>query len=82
LQLKNFTLIIAEDLYKTIPYPKNQRNMLRRRTAVYVAPSETVGHDLVFRHYTNKVVVGKYPETKMAGTAETKRQKSEKKPGR
>jgi hypothetical protein len=43
--------------------------MLRRRTAVYVAPSETVGHDLVFRHYTNKVVVGKYPETKMTETA-------------
>lgn len=34
--------------------------MLRRRTAVYVALSENVGHDLVFRHYTNKVVVGKY----------------------
>jgi len=36
-----------------------------RRTAVHVALRETVGHDLIFRHYTNKVVVGKYVETKM-----------------
>jgi hypothetical protein len=45
--------------------------MLNRRSAVYVALSETVGHDLVFRHYTNKVVVGKYPEvkTKVSGKA-------------
>lgn len=38
--------------------------MLNRRSAVYVALSESVGHDLVFRHYTNKVVVGKYPKMK------------------
>lgn len=44
--------------------------MLRRRTAVYVVPSATVGHDLIFRHYTNKVVVGKYPETKMSRAVE------------
>jgi hypothetical protein len=36
-----------------------------RRSVVYVATSETVGHDLVFRHYTNKVVVGKYSEAKI-----------------
>lgn len=35
--------------------------MLTRRTAVFVVPSETVGHDLTFTHYTSKVVVGKYP---------------------
>lgn len=35
--------------------------MLKRRTAVFVVPCETVGHDLIFRHYTNNVVVGKYP---------------------
>jgi hypothetical protein len=39
--------------------------MLKRRTAVFVVPCETVGHDLKFRHYTNKVVVGKYPKLKM-----------------
>ena len=39
--------------------------MLKRKSAVHVVPNETVGHDLVFRHYTNKVVVGKYPELKM-----------------
>lgn len=40
--------------------------MQKRRTAVFVVPSETVGHDLIFRHYTNKVVVGKYPNLKTA----------------
>jgi hypothetical protein len=31
-----------------------------RRSAVFVIPSHIVGHELVFRHYTNKVVVGKH----------------------
>ena len=31
-----------------------------RRSCVFVAHSNTVGHDLVFRHYTAKVVVGNY----------------------
>lgn len=50
--------------------------MLRRRTAVYIVPSEIVGHDLIFRHYTNKVVVGKYPETKMSKALEQLRNSS------
>ena len=44
-----------------------------RRSAVYVALSENVGHDLVFRHYTNKVVVGKYPDMKTKSPDKTKR---------
>lgn len=54
--------------------------MLRRRPAVYVALSETVGHDLVFRHYTNKVVVGKYPKMKVKSPQQSmsiKRKKNE-----
>jgi hypothetical protein len=31
-----------------------------RRSAVFVIPNHIVGHELVFKHYTNKVVVGKY----------------------
>ena len=31
-----------------------------RKNCVFVAHSDTVGHELVFRHYTNKVVVGNY----------------------
>jgi hypothetical protein len=51
-----------------------------RRTAVFVALSCNVGHDLVFRHYTNKVVVGKYPDTKTTKSSkqEKKRNKIEK----
>jgi hypothetical protein len=33
---------------------------IRRRNCVFVALSNTVGHELIFRHYTNKVVVGSY----------------------
>lgn len=51
--------------------------MTPRKTAVYVALSETVGHDLVFRHYTNKVVVGKYPEVKMGKNANQQANKKE-----
>ena len=50
-----------------------------RRTAVYIALRETVGHDLIFRHYTNKVVVGKYAETKMKSFPEQNGSKMEKK---
>jgi hypothetical protein len=34
--------------------------MKTRRSAVFVIPNYIVGHELVFRHYTNKVVVGDY----------------------
>jgi len=34
--------------------------MTPRRNCVSVVLSNTVGHELVFRHYTNKVVVGKH----------------------
>ena len=33
-----------------------------RRNSVYVALHGTLGRDIVFRHYTNKVVVGNCPE--------------------
>lgn len=42
----------------------------QRRSAVYVVLHETVGHDLVFKHYTKKVVVGNYTEPKMQRTPE------------
>lgn len=32
-----------------------------RRNAVFTALSDTIGHELVFKHYTNKVVVGRCP---------------------
>jgi len=31
-----------------------------RRSAAFVIPNHIVGHELVFNHYTNKVVVGKH----------------------
>jgi hypothetical protein len=34
--------------------------MKTRRSAVFVIPNSIVGHKLVFRHHTNKVVVGNY----------------------
>ena len=37
---------------------------LTKRNCVFVALSNAVGHELVFRHYTNKVVVGKHPDRK------------------
>jgi len=33
----------------------------QKRSAVFVALSNTVGHELVFERYTDKVVVAKYP---------------------
>jgi hypothetical protein len=49
------------------------------RTSVFVALSSNVGHELIFRHYTNKVVVGKYPDTK---TIQSSEQEKKKKRGR
>lgn len=37
---------------------------MTRRNCVFVALSSAVGHELVFRHYTNKVVVGKCADGK------------------
>ena len=34
--------------------------MKTRRSAVFVVPNSIVGHELVFKHHTNKVVVGNY----------------------
>jgi hypothetical protein len=36
--------------------------MKTRRSAVFVIPNYIVGHELMFRHYTNKVVVGEYTD--------------------
>lgn len=52
--------------------------MLRRRSAVLVVPKEIVGHNLIFRHYTNKVVVGKYMHTKDAAEALKPKKKANK----
>lgn len=49
-----------------------------RRTAVFVALSSNVGHELVFRHYTNKVVVGKYPDTKTMKSPEQENKQNRK----
>ena len=35
-----------------------------KRSAVFIALSNTVGHELVFRHYTSKVVVADHPDPK------------------
>ena len=35
-----------------------------KRSSVFVAPHGTIGTDLVFRHYTSKVVAALHPETK------------------
>lgn len=53
--------------------------MSKRRSAVYVVLNETVGHDLVFRHYTNKVVVGKYSELKTIKSTEQEKTSNRKK---
>jgi hypothetical protein len=60
LQLKYFETILAE-LKQKFSILKNERTMKTgRRSAVFVIPNHIVGHELVFKHYTNKVVVGKY----------------------
>jgi len=35
-----------------------------KRSSVFVAPHGTIGNELVFRHYTSKVVAALHPETK------------------
>ena len=35
-----------------------------KKSSVFVAPQGTIGRELVFRHYTNKVVAALHPETK------------------
>ena len=47
-----------------------------KRNSVFVALQGTIGNELVFRHFTNKVVVAIYPET---GKADNKKPKSSKK---
>ncbi len=37
-----------------------------KRSSVFVAPHGTIGRELVFRHYTSKVVAALHPETKKA----------------
>ena len=49
------------------------------RSSVFVALSCAVGHELVFMHYTNKVVVGKYPDQKPALSPEMVKQKNRRK---
>ena len=34
-----------------------------KRSSVFIALSNTVGHDLVFQHHTAKVIVARHPET-------------------
>jgi hypothetical protein len=53
-----------------------------RRSAVLVVLSGSVGHELVFRHVTSKVVVGQYPQMKTKISGQTKRlQKKQKDSG-
>lgn len=44
-----------------------------RRSAVFVIPNHIVGHELVFKHYTNKVVVGKHTSTNTKNSVTTKK---------
>lgn len=37
-----------------------------KRSSVFVAHHGTIGKDLVFRHYTSKVVAARHPESKKA----------------
>jgi len=46
-----------------------------RRSAVLVVLSNAVGHELVFSHYTNKVVVGKYLINKPSKSQGAKKRK-------
>ena len=39
-----------------------------RRSSVFMTPPSTLGGDLVFKHYTSKVVVATYPETRKVKT--------------
>jgi hypothetical protein len=50
--------------------------MKTRRSAVLVLPNSTVGHELVFRHHTDKVVVGSYGKpSKFSGQSKHKEKK-------
>jgi hypothetical protein len=64
--LRRFTLSIQSYsnyssmiLFENFSVP-NRKLMKTRRSAVFVIPNSIVGHELVFSHYTNKVVVGNY----------------------
>jgi hypothetical protein len=51
--------------------------MKTRRSAVLVLPNSTVGHELVFRHHTDKVVVGSYGKpSKFSGQSKHKGKKT------
>ena len=49
-----------------------------RRNAVFTALSGTIGHELVFKHYTNKVVVAKYPDMSKVKPSELQTQQRNK----
>ena len=42
-----------------------------QRKSVYVALQGTIGKDLVFTHYTDKVVVARYPDKSQVKISET-----------
>jgi hypothetical protein len=44
--------------------PKENNMNQIKRTSVFVAPQGTIGQELVFRHYTSKVVAALHPGTK------------------
>jgi hypothetical protein len=41
-----------------------------KRNSVFTALSGTIGHELVFKHYTNKVVVAQYPDMSRVKSSE------------
>jgi len=45
-----------------------------KRSSVFVAPHGSIGKDLVFRHYTSKVVAARHPETKKVNRGRQQRQ--------
>lgn len=53
-----------------------------KRNCVLVVLSHAVGHELVFRHYTNKVVVGTYKRRARNADSKVESNRSRKKDGR
>ena len=49
-----------------------------RRNSVFTALSGSIGHELVFKHYTDKVVVGKYPDMSNVKPSELQKQQRSK----
>lgn len=48
-----------------------------KRNSVFVALQGTIGKELVFRHYTSKVVVAIYPDTNKTENRKPKRTKKQ-----